>query len=92
LHPAHYWTGLDKEQNVNFVGPVENFDHDFSAFCSNIGVAPADVPNSNVSDVMVGASTTASPRYLSKMNAASISKINTLFGTDLEVFGYKKYV
>ena len=30
LHPAHYWTGLDKEQNVNFVGRVENFDHDFS--------------------------------------------------------------
>ena len=32
------------------------------------------------------------PRYLSRMNAASISKINTLFDTDFELFGYKKYV
>ena len=92
LHPAHYWTGIDKEQNVNFVGRVENFDHDFSAFCSNVGVAPADVPNSNVSDVVVDAPTTMMPRYLSRMNAASISKINTLFDTDFELFGYKKYV
>ena len=92
LHPAHYWTGLDREQNVNFVGRVENFDHDFSAFCSNVGVTPADVPNSNVSNVVVDASTTTSPRYLSKMNAASISKVNALFSLDFELFGYKKYV
>jgi hypothetical protein len=92
LHPAHYWTGLDKEQKVDFVGRVENFDRDFSAFCSNVGVIPAEVPNSNVSNVVVGASTTSSPRYLSRMNTASISKVNALFGTDFELFGYKKYV
>ncbi len=92
LHPAHYWTGLDKEQNVNFVGRAENFDHDFSAFCSSVGVTPADAPNSNVSNVVLDASTTTSPRYLSKMNAASISKVNALFSLDFELFGYKKYV
>jgi hypothetical protein len=92
LHPAHYWTGLDREQNVNFVGRVENFDHDFSAFCSNVRVTPADVPNSNVSNVVVDVSTTASSRYLSKMNTASISKVNALFSVDFELFGYKKYV
>ena len=92
LHPAHYWTGLDREQNVNFVGRVENFDHDFSAFCSNVGVTPADGPNSNVSNVVVDTSATTSPRYLSRMNAASISKVNALFSEDFELFGYKKYI
>jgi hypothetical protein len=74
------------------VGRTENFDHDFSAFCSNVGVTPADVPNSNVSNVVVDTSATTSPRYLNRMNPASISKINALFGADFELFGYKKYI
>ena len=90
LHPAHYWTGIDAQQRVDFVGRLEHFERDFSVFCAKVGVSPGERLNANVSDNAAGIRMTpVGPRYLNHMNAASKSKINTLFRSDFELFDYE---
>jgi hypothetical protein len=91
LHPAHYWTGIDREQKIDFVGKVESFELDFGAFCGRVGITPSERANANVSDGPPDYQTPAHSRYLNLMSAASISKINTLFSSDFELFGYEKH-
>ena len=90
LHPAHYWTGIDREQKVDFVGSVERFERDFDAFCERVGIAPGERANENVSGQLSDLQGRASYRYVDRMSAASISKINVLFDADFDLFGYEK--
>jgi hypothetical protein len=91
LHPAHYWTGLNFERKVDFVGRVENFEVDFETLCQRLELeASAERPNANVSDVSNVSGSVSYPRYKSLMDAASISKINTIFSADFELFEYQK--
>jgi hypothetical protein len=91
LHPAHYWTGIDGTRQVDFVGRVEHFEEDFRTFCGRVGIDPPDrEANANVSDEVRGDDAPDGPRHVERMNAASISKINTLFGADFELFGYER--
>jgi sulfotransferase famil protein len=91
LHPAHYWTGIDGNQKVDFIGKVESFEHDFDAFCLRVDVAAGERATANVSDQPAHSQGMANARYLSRMSAASISKINTLFTADFELFGYETH-
>ena len=91
LHPAHYWTGVDGQQSVDFVGRVENFEPDFEAFCRKTGVQPRDRATVNVSNAPSGASSPHAPRRINNMGAKSISKINDIFKADFELFGYRTY-
>src|SRR4029077_4937952 len=50
LHPAHYWTGIDRERKVDFIGKVECFERDFDAFCGRVGIEPEERASINVSD------------------------------------------
>ena len=88
LHPAHYWTGIDQERKVDFVGKVEDFEHDFDAFCAQVGMAPAKSESLNVTN-LPELGDPARYRYVTRMNDASIAKINTLFAADFELFGYE---
>jgi hypothetical protein len=89
LHPAHYWTGLNEEKAVDFVGKVENFEADFEYFCRTVDIPTQERVNDNVTDAVSEA--TDRPRYLSRMNPASISKINRLFRADFDLFEYERY-
>jgi Sulfotransferase family len=92
LHPAHYWTGINREQKIDFVGKVECFEHDFDAFCQKVGVAPPDErATANVSDKLSASESLAYPRYIKLMSAATISKINEVFSADFELFEYEKH-
>jgi hypothetical protein len=91
LYPAHYWTGIDGEQAVDFVGKVEQFEPDFERLCDLIGISPDGYDSANVSEGLPGDVDPDTPRYLSRMDAASISKINALFERDFEIFGYRKF-
>jgi hypothetical protein len=93
LHPAHYWTNIDGERKVGFVGKVEQFERDFDAFCEAVGIPRLeDRTSANMSDgAIVAESNTASPyRYIDRMSRASISKINSLFQDDFSAFGYER--
>ncbi len=92
LHPAHYWTGINGEKKVEFVGKVERFEHDFDEFCHLVGIQPPkDRAIANVSDGAPDPESPACPKYIGRMSPASISKINTLFRDDFELFEYQRY-
>jgi hypothetical protein len=91
LHPAHYWTGINRERQIDFVGKVECFERDFAAFCHKVGVTlPDDCVNANISGASISEGVDY-PRYINLMSAASISKINTVFSADFELFDYEKH-
>ena len=91
LHPACYWTGVDGQLNVDFIGKVEAFEEDFDAFCLSVGLPiPPDRLAENVTDDL---SAQPSPiRYAERMNAYSRSKIEALFSCDFQLFGYETFV
>lgn len=90
LHPAHYWTHIDRTQLANFIGRVESFERDFTDFCSRIGIV-TEARNANVVDLEGTASDNQfGYRYASRMKKKSIDKINSLFFRDFELFGYDR--
>jgi Sulfotransferase family len=91
LHPAHYWTGIDRELRVDFIGKVECFERDFDAFCGRAGIEPGERASTNVSDRLPEPQSPGQSRYANRMNAASISKIESLFDEDFDLFGYEKH-
>lgn len=91
LHPAHYWTGTSSEPIIDFVGKVENFEWDFEAFCSLVGISVGERINDNVTTSLPASSNSARPRYLERMTDATITKINALFRDDFDLFGYERF-
>jgi hypothetical protein len=91
LHPAHYWTGAQSETLVDFVGKTENFEIDLTNFCDAVSITQDNKESSNVSSDSNTKVDTSYPKYLGKMTTATISKINSIFAKDFELFGYKKY-
>lgn len=90
LHPAHYRTHHAEAQMVEFIGRVENIAADFERLCSMVGIAGQERTNENCTrKVSEGESRPAGSRYLHLMGNASIRKINHLFKTDFEMFGYQ---
>lgn len=91
LHPAHYWTHIAGQQVVDFVGKVENFDNDIAQFARLINIGELPQVNANVVELEARASADDSNyRYIDRMSTASIRKINRLFASDFEIFGYTK--
>lgn len=91
IHPSHYWTHIAQKKVVDFIGYVENFEADFQKLLSHIDVQPVKLVNANVVDLE--GNTTNNPfgyRYIDRMNASSIQKINRLFEQDFNLFGYKQ--
>ena len=91
LHPAHYWTHLAGRKSVDFIGKVENFEDDFKNFLSLVKIEQVTQINDNVVDL--GGHTAKNAfgyRYVDRMSARSIEKINRLFSEDFELFGYEK--
>jgi hypothetical protein len=91
LHPSHYWTHFAGRQMVDFIGKVEKFEVDFETLCSKIGAVSGKRINENVAnEISEGANNPNSYKYLHLMNKSSIRKINQLFETDFQLFGYEK--
>ena len=91
LHPSHYWTHLAGRQAVDFIGRVENFEEDFGRFLERSGIGPVPAVNANVVELEGGAATNLHGyRYVDRMAPRSIAKINRLFATDFELFGYER--
>jgi len=91
LHPAHCWTHIAGRQAVDFIGRVENFEADFQSFLERVGIGTLPPVNSNVVELEGGAA--ANPhgyRYVDRMHARSLGKINRLFERDFELFGYER--
>ncbi|MEO7932236.1 MAG: class I SAM-dependent methyltransferase [Chthoniobacterales bacterium] len=87
LHPAHYWTHIAGRQAVDFIGKVENFEDDFQTFLTKNELTDVPKLNANVEELETGGHVSAY-RYVDRMNARSIEKINRLFAADFELFGY----
>jgi hypothetical protein len=89
LYPAHYWTHINKEKYVDFIGKVENYENDLECVCKEIGVEPEKGVNKNITFTH---SDTAHElyKYVRVMNSKSRDKINSLFRDDFELFGYEK--
>ena len=91
LHPVHYWTHFAGKQLVDFVGRVETFEEDFKVFLAKVGIDRVEQVNSNVVEIL--GDSNANPfgyRYVNRMNSRSIGRINQLFQTDFEIFGYDR--
>jgi hypothetical protein len=89
LHPSHYWTHVAGHQFVDFIGRVERFETDFSDFASRCGIEKASSENFNVVELEGSAGDDPHGyRYAQRMSSASIDKINNLFSSDFELFGY----
>lgn len=91
LHPCHYWAGIEQQKIIDFVGRVENFEADFDSFCGSVGVKIADRVSENVTTTVQEFGRMERPRYLDHMSASTISKINTLFSADFDMFGYRRF-
>jgi hypothetical protein len=90
LHPAHYWTHVDGDPYVSFIGRVEAFEADFTDFCGRVGIAPPIATNENVSAPIAGSAPPGGAyRYTGLMDRAAVDKINHLFRADFELFGYR---
>jgi hypothetical protein len=90
LHPAHYWTHIKGDQSVDFIGRVETFENDFSTFCTKVGLHNIGMMNDNITVEPLDRENT-SFKYVDKMDRKSKDKINTLFKSDFEFFGYERY-
>jgi hypothetical protein len=90
LHPAHYWTGIKQQRDIDFIGKVETFEEDFLSFCSRVNIEPGDRLNANVSAGFADPESSQGSHYLKMMSPATINKINDIFGADFELFGYEK--
>jgi Sulfotransferase family len=91
LHPAHYWTHIDGTQYVDSIGKVENFETDVEAICSRLEIPVPEKQNVNLSGESVGVSLDPNQTYYSsRMNRASLDKINAIFARDFQLFDYKK--
>ena len=89
LHPSHYWTHSSGTRVVDYIGKVERFEDDFSEFCLKVGIPVQPILNVNVtaSEEPRG-SMPLGYKYLSRMSATAIARINDLFRKDFELFGY----
>lgn len=91
LHPSHYWTHIAGEQFVDFIGRVENFEADFQEFLSRVGIDQVQLVNGNVVDLEgLAANNVFGYRYVDRMSARSIDKINRLFDRDFDLFKYDR--
>jgi hypothetical protein len=90
LHPAHYWTHIKGDQFVDFVGRVETFENDFSTFCEHVGLSNIGTMNDNIA-VEPSGQKNIEFKYVDRMDRKSKDKINTLFRSDFEFFGYERY-
>jgi hypothetical protein len=86
LHPSHYWTHLAGEQYVHYIMRVESIDEDIARLLPVLGIAEIDHVNANVREPLRESS--GEPKYVSRMDRASVDKINALFARDFELFGY----
>lgn len=88
LHPAHYWTHLNGERRVDFLGKIETFEADFSRFCNYVGIEAPAIITSNVSYASHNSNRSAS-KYACRMSRGSLDRINDLFREDFALFGYE---
>lgn len=89
LHPANYWTHVAGQQRVDFVGKVENFEDEVERLCGLIGIPIPAKESANVTGGLPDPSL-LNYRYVSRMNRASIDRINHLFADDFVTFGYEQ--
>jgi hypothetical protein len=91
LHPAHYWTHIAEHQVVGFIGRVENFEADFQAFATRVNIDRVQPLNANVAELERCAKNNPfGYRYVDRMAARSIAKINRLFERDFDLFQYER--
>ena len=88
LHPATYWTHVDEEQYVDFIGKMETFEEDFWRFCQFTGLGTPAQINGNVTDLSI--TDKHGHRYISKMSHRAIGRINEMFRNDFELLGYER--
>ena len=90
LHPSHYWTHVAGRQVVDWIGRVENFEADFREFLLRVNIEPMACVNANVAESE--GDTAHNPfgyRYVDRMSARAIGKINRLFERDFDLFNYR---
>jgi hypothetical protein len=92
LHPGHYWTHIAGSRCVDFIGRVENFEHDLGRLCSEIDLPLPEQSNANLDpDRELAATETSSPfRYSHLFDRRSIDRINALLSSDFDLFGYER--
>jgi hypothetical protein len=91
LHPSHYWTHLAGRTFADFVGRVESFEADFARFCQLVGLSQLPQINTNVVELSQSSSLgDVGYRYVDRMSAESIQKINSMFAEDFDLFGYSR--
>lgn len=89
LHPNHYWTHINGIPYVDFIGTVEQFESDFLRFLDKVGISERLEASANVVDLDGESDTNPfNYRYVHLMDKQSINKINHLFASDFELFGY----
>jgi hypothetical protein len=91
LHPSYYWThfcGADNDQ-ISFIGRVENFEEDFASFCGAMQIKPDTAKSVGVTPVKHYAPKNGYfYKYIGYMSCRTISRINQLFQKDFNLFGY----
>ncbi|GLS35464.1 hypothetical protein GCM10010869_10520 [Mesorhizobium tianshanense] len=85
IHPSNYWIHYNAIQAVDFVGKVEEFETDFAAFCRFVDIDFPEQINENVSRKFPEGDRY---RYAAQMSSSSIRRINQLFKSDFDLFGY----
>jgi hypothetical protein len=91
LFPAYYWTHFGGQKAVDFVGKVETFEADLRRFCDHVGITSLPTTNKNVVELNPASSLGyIGYKYVDRMSAHAVNKINRLFEKDFELFGYTK--
>ena len=89
LHPSHYWTHSSEARVVDYIGKVERFEDDFAEFCIKVGIPVQPILNANITERRDAPGTNPHGyKYISRMSAKAIARINDLFKEDFELFGY----
>lgn len=78
--PLHTYTHMGDRQFVDFIGRFEMLQASFERLCERLGLESREIPHANRSD---------RTDYQDYYDAESQQQIDSLFGRDAELYGYR---
>jgi Sulfotransferase family len=92
FHPCNYWTHINDQTAIDFIGRVENFEPDFQRLLKKIHIEPknADISANVTEEFREIAPNELGYKYTKFMQDRTIEKINELFESDFKLLGYQR--
>lgn len=89
MHPCSYWTHIDGNKRIDYLGKVESFEQDFATLVRVLALDAERIPAISANIGSQGYDLQGY-RHANKLGRRARDRINELFKDDFELFGYEK--